>query len=113
MLSVFHRIAVVTMKPIDLMVCALALLLCVNTTERVAAQLITADIVGTITDPAGAVVANANVKAHNTATNEERTARSTTSGDFVINLLPPGQYTVTVEAPRFKKSVDQCDAGRR
>src|SRR5579863_3707917 len=70
-----------------------------------AAQLTTADILGTVTDAAGAVVPNAKVTVVNTATSVARTAQSNGSGEYVFNLLPPGQYTVTVEAPSFRKSV--------
>src|SRR6202142_1057987 len=70
-----------------------------------AAQLTTADILGTVTDAAGAVVPNAKVTAVNTATSAARTLQTNGSGDYVFNLLPPGQYTVTVEAPSFRKSV--------
>src|ERR1700694_5335835 len=69
------------------------------------AQLITADIVGTVTDSAGAVVPNAKVTVVNTATAATRTVQTSGSGDYVVNLLPPGAYTVTVESPSFKKSV--------
>jgi hypothetical protein len=69
------------------------------------AQLITADILGTVTDAAGAVLPNAKITVVNTATAEVRTTQSTGSGDFFINLLPPGQYRVTVEAPAFKKFI--------
>src|SRR4051794_30220793 len=72
---------------------------------RVFAQLITADILGTVTDSAGAVIPNANVTVVNTETSEARNAQTSGSGDFVVNLLPPGQYTVTVQAPAFKKFV--------
>ncbi len=69
------------------------------------AQLITADILGTVTDSAGAVLPNAKVTVVNIATSDARTTQTTGTGDFVVNLLPPGQYTVTIEAPAFKKSV--------
>jgi hypothetical protein len=68
-------------------------------------QLITADILGTVTDSAGAVVPNAKVTVVNAATSDIRTVQTSGAGDFVVNLLPPGSYTVTVEAPAFKKSV--------
>lgn len=69
------------------------------------AQVITADILGTVTDAGGAVVPNAKVSAQNTATGEVRTTVTTGAGDFFINLVPPGTYTVTVEVPAFKRFV--------
>ena len=81
----------------------LALVLLLGT-NIVLAQLTTADILGTVTDPAGAVVANATVSVQNLATREKRTTQTSASGDFVFNLLPPGQYTVTFESAGFKTS---------
>jgi len=69
------------------------------------AQLITGDILGTVTDAGGAVMPNAKVTVVHNGTSEVRTTQTSGSGDFVVNLLPPGTYTVTVEAPSFKKSV--------
>src|SRR5439155_17632024 len=66
------------------------------------AQVTTADVVGTVHDPTGAVIANANVAITNVGTGLTRTTQTSTSGDFVINLLPPGTYSVKVEAPSFK-----------
>ena len=67
-------------------------------------QLTTADILGTVTDATGAVVANASVSIVNLATNEERTATTNASGDYQITLLPVGHYSITVKAPGFKTS---------
>jgi Carboxypeptidase regulatory-like domain len=66
------------------------------------AQVTTADVVGTVHDPSGAVIANAKVAITNVGTGLTRTAQTSTSGDYVINLLPPGTYSVKVEAQSFK-----------
>src|SRR5579862_3896686 len=68
------------------------------------AQVNTADILGTVTDAGAAVIANARVTVVNTATNDVKVATTNGSGDFVFNLLQPGPYTISVEAPSFKKS---------
>jgi len=66
------------------------------------AQVTTADVVGTVHDPTGAVIANANIAVTNLGTGLTRTAQTGPSGDFVVNLLQPGTYSVKVEAPSFK-----------
>ncbi len=63
----------------------------------------TADIVGTITDPSGAVVAGARVTVRNVDTNASRSITTSSSGDYSFTLLPVGTYTVEVEASGFKK----------
>jgi hypothetical protein len=60
-------------------------------------------ILGAVTDPTGAVVANATVTVVNEATkNVERTVTTTSDGLFSATLLPPGDYTVSVKASGFK-----------
>jgi hypothetical protein len=66
------------------------------------AQVITADIVGTVTDTAGAIVPGAKVTILNAETQLQRAMNATSTGDFVFTLLPPGTYTVRVEQPGFK-----------
>src|SRR6267142_5939386 len=68
------------------------------------AQESTARLLGTVTDPTGAVVPHASVAARNTATGLERKVQANESGDYLIPLLPIGQYTVTGEAAGFKTS---------
>ncbi|MFZ0419250.1 MAG: carboxypeptidase-like regulatory domain-containing protein [Candidatus Sulfotelmatobacter sp.] len=58
-------------------------------------------ITGTVTDPSGAVVSDATVKAVNIATNLEVAAR-TKNGSFQIPDLPAGTYRVTVTKDGFK-----------
>ena len=59
-------------------------------------------ITGTVTDPSGAVVADAAVRAHNLATNLEVAAHTKTNGAFLIPDLPAGTYRVTVTKEGFK-----------
>lgn len=68
----------------------------------VQAQLATGDILGTVTDPSGAVVANAKVLLTNTRTGETHTVQSNTSGDYVFSLLQAGDYSVRISATGFE-----------
>ena len=65
-------------------------------------RLITADIVGTVSDPAGAIIVGSVVTAENLGTHERRSTPTNGSGEFVFNLLQPGQYTAAVESQGFK-----------
>ena len=59
-------------------------------------------VTGTVTDPSGAVVSDATVKAVNIATNLEVVAKTKSNGSFVIPDLPGGTYRVTVTKDGFK-----------
>jgi hypothetical protein len=61
----------------------------------------TAVLNGDVTDPQGAVVANAEVSATRIATGFTRTTYTTRSGLFVLNGLEPGEYDVQVTAKGF------------
>lgn len=63
-----------------------------------------ASLQGTVTDKSGAVVASAAVTITNQATGVSRSTTTGDSGFYHIAGLPPGKYTVAVEAPSFKKS---------
>ena len=56
---------------------------------------------GTVYDPAGAVVPNATVVAHNNGTNVDTKATTDASGYYRVNQLPPAVYTVTVNSQGF------------
>jgi Carboxypeptidase regulatory-like domain len=62
-------------------------------------------ITGTISDPAGAVVASAPVQAKNLATGAVYDAASTDTGNFTLSQLPAGGYEISVTVPGFKKYV--------
>src|SRR5438552_917816 len=66
------------------------------------AQVTTADVVGKVTDATGAVVPGAKVTVTNLGTNIARTVTANESGDYVVNLLPIGRYSVRVEVAGFK-----------
>src|SRR5215213_5359912 len=70
----------------------------------------TGTIGGTVQDQSGAVVAGANVKAQNPATNFARETVSATNGFYRFDQLPVGTYSITTEAAGFKKSVTQSVA---
>ncbi|HEY4361455.1 MAG TPA: carboxypeptidase regulatory-like domain-containing protein [Bryobacteraceae bacterium] len=63
----------------------------------------TGTITGTVTDPAGAVVANAPVEVRNTDTNVLYPTVTTATGNYTVLRLPPGPYSISVSAAGFKK----------
>src|SRR5215467_9036461 len=65
------------------------------------AQTFRGSINGTVTDPAGAVVPKAQVKATETATSADHNTVTTSDGQFAIQDIPLGLYKVTVNAPGF------------
>lgn len=69
------------------------------------AQTQSSSVRGTVTDPNGAVIPGANVKAINVATNESRSTVSDDQGSFAISSLAPGSYRVEVEAPGFAQNI--------
>ncbi len=67
------------------------------------AQVTTADLVGTIRDSSRAVVPGALVSLTNVATGVSRSATTGVDGSYHFTALPPGRYTLAVEAPGFGK----------
>jgi len=57
---------------------------------------------GTVMDPSGGVIVGATVTATNLATSQQRSATTTSTGSYQISLLPPGNYSVHLEASGFK-----------
>src|SRR5580704_10965665 len=63
----------------------------------------TASITGTVTDPSGAAVANAQVTLISTEHGITRTSTTNGSGDYLFASLPIGSYNLTVSETGFKK----------
>jgi hypothetical protein len=68
-------------------------------------QVASAEISGAVLDSSGAAVGGAKVTANNIETNVARQTTSDPTGNYIVTLLPPGSYTVTVEAAGFRKLV--------
>ncbi len=81
------------------------LFLCIS--GAVFAQSDRATVTGTISDPAGAVVANAPIQARNLDTGAEYPAASTSTGNYTLSELPVGRYEITVAVAGFKKYLRQ------
>src|SRR5579862_436994 len=60
-------------------------------------------IVGTVTDPSGALVGSAKVTVTEAGTGATREAVTNTAGGFVIPGLRPTNYTLTIESQGFNK----------
>jgi hypothetical protein len=90
MLQVLRRTAVVSLLLIVLAVSAFA-------------QSDTGTIAGFVRDATGGVIANAKVTIVNEATQLERRTATNETGYYSAANLPPGFYTVSVEATGFKK----------
>ncbi len=58
---------------------------------------------GSVTDQTGAAVAGAKVSLINDGTNEIRSLVTNAEGGYDFNLVVPATYTITAEAPSFKK----------
>lgn len=69
------------------------------------AQQITGSITGTVKDSSGAVVSGATIKATNDATGFSRSVTANAYGDYRVDYLPVGAYTVEVKAQGFKTSL--------
>ena len=69
------------------------------------AQTFRGTILGTVTDPSGAVLAGAHVAVKNVATGLERTTDTSADGSYALPELPIGTYTVTITGAGFQTSV--------
>ncbi len=63
----------------------------------------TGDLHVTVKDPKGSLVATATVTVRDVAKGLERAATGDGQGGYSVHLLPPGTYSVTVEASGFAK----------
>ncbi len=81
----------------------LAFFLSALAVPRTSAQVNTATVFGTVTDPSGAAIPKATLKLVNTATGVMWQVTSDASGEFAFTFIPPGTYDLSVSAPGFKE----------
>src|SRR6266446_5583862 len=74
------------------------------TAQPVLGQAVYGSIIGTVTDPQGAAVANAKVTVTNQRKGTTDTTTTNESGNYSVTHLIPDIYTVRIEAPGFKAS---------
>ena len=70
---------------------------------RVACAQSTATVSGTVTDPSGAVVPQAQITLHGNATGVTRIVTSDKDGNYTIPSIQPGDYSVEVSAAGFSR----------
>lgn len=80
--------------------CALLCLLLIA--PCIGAQIRSGTITGSVTDPSGATVADAQVTVKNTGTNEASSTKTAQTGSFTVPYLETGTYTVTVVKAGFE-----------
>jgi hypothetical protein len=68
-------------------------------------QTVDTSILGSVIDPQGSVIAGASVTVRADATGQEKTVKTTGDGQYRVQYLVPGVYTVTVNAEGFSKTV--------
>jgi len=83
-----------------------AILICASGS---AAQIITGEVIGAVTDPSGAAVPGAQVSAVCTGTNATRTTTTTDTGSYRLTNLPVCPHKITVTAQGFKTEIRQAN----
>src|SRR5258706_5152358 len=69
------------------------------------AQEFRATLTGRVADPGDAPVSAATIVVTNAGTNAVASTKTNAQGNFSVPFLAPGTYSVSVEAPGFKKTV--------
>lgn len=82
----------------------LALSLCVATFApgRLQAQTATGSIIGTVTDPSGAVVPSVNITMKSVSSGFTQTRSTTSTGTYSATAVEPGEYLISFQAQGFR-----------
>jgi len=71
------------------------------------AQVSAGEIVGTVTDPSGAVLPGVQIEATHLATNQKFSTTVTAIGNYLLSAIPVGDYRVLAQQTGFKASVTE------
>src|SRR5271154_6101043 len=88
-----------------MMVIFLAVFCC--TTIRAFGQAVGASLNGQVTDSTGAAIPGATIAAKNVDTGRTQTVTSSGQGLYRVAPLPPGSYSITVQAAGFQTYLQQ------
>jgi hypothetical protein len=81
----------------------LSLLVLMGNPSTTYAQVLYGSLVGTVTDPAGASVPNANVRITSLGTTQSREAETDSSGTYTFPAIPGDTYDIVVSRTGFQK----------
>jgi hypothetical protein len=99
------RVSRRALRPVWLVVALFSAFFLYSASASAQATISTGSIVGTVSDPTGAVIPNASVTITNKATGQTIRAATTGTGTYTSGPLLPGDYTVRVEVTGFKTVV--------
>src|SRR5258705_3479058 len=71
------------------------------------AQFDTGTIVGSVTDPTGAVIPAATITITNVGTSVRKALQTDSAGNFVASAMPSGSYLVSATASSFAETKSQ------
>jgi hypothetical protein len=95
------------MKRLCLFPVVFALLLAACGRQMLAQAVSNSQIAGAVSDPAGALVPGATVTATQAETGAARTTKSGPDGTYILPDMPPGAYTLQVEATGFSSHLEK------
>ena len=98
-----------SLRSVFLCVVSVAICLALGAQSLTLAQEAKGRIIGTVTDPKGAVIPGAKITVKNVGTQISREVTTDNEGNFEVLSLPIGNYEVTAEQTGFKKSVSEVE----
>lgn len=92
-------------RPVWMLSIACSVLLALLTIPPLSAQIATGGVTGTVKDPTGAVLADAQVTLTNNQTGVAMQTRSTSTGTYVFESVPVGSYSLRTAHAGFESEV--------